>query len=91
MQRFPPVALFFFFYISGFVKGHMDTFDSLSTPSLRLLEAQLTFFGLANALSEQQLILFVGERLWKDSGHQRTKGTQAYIDKKKSTKELPFE
>lgn len=42
----------------------------------RRLEDQLTLFGLAGALSEQQLVLFIGERLWKDSGHQRTEETQ---------------
>lgn len=35
-------------------------------------ELCLTFFGLSGALSEEQLVLFVWERFWKDSGHQRT-------------------
>lgn len=34
--------------------------------------AGLTFFGLSGALSEEQLVLFVWERCWEDSGHQRT-------------------
>lgn len=34
--------------------------------------ANVTFFGLPRALSEQQLVLFIWERIWKDSGHQRT-------------------
>lgn len=34
--------------------------------------AHVTFFGLPRALSEQQLVLFIWERIWKDSGHQRT-------------------
>lgn len=52
----------------------------------RLLKVQLTFFGLASALSEQQLVLFIRERLWKDSGHQRTEETQNIYNQSR----LPF-